>query len=129
MSPKMTVEDVLELTTCEEAIHPQVAAVALLDTFGTLARLLCPLDKHLQEDLVQEMALSALMDPEPRSLTAYCVTAVWRAKNFLRLWYQQSKRPGCVVHARSVYDPEVEEQEREAAEKAEAAAGEMRAAG
>jgi DNA-directed RNA polymerase specialized sigma24 family protein len=128
MSPKMTVEDVVERVACEEAIAPHVAAVALLDTFRTLARLMCR-DRHLQEDVVQEMALSALMDPEPRSLTAYCVSAVWRGKNYLRLWYQQKKRPGCVVNSRSVYDPEEEEREREAAEKAEAAAGEMRAAG
>lgn len=125
MSP-ITAEDVMENAWSEEILEPADAAVQLLDTFRILARMLCPRDRHLQEDLVQEMALSALMDPTPRTLSAYCITGMWRAKNFLRLWYEQTKRPGCERHSRSVEDPLLEEESKAVAERAEAAAVEFK---
>lgn len=113
----------------EAEIEPRVAAVELLPTFRVLARGLCPKDRHLQEDLMQEMALATLQCATARSASSFCVVALWRAKNYLEAWNEQSKRPGCVVNSQSVDDPRrkalEEEQARLAAEKAEAALANM----
>jgi len=120
-----------ELTVCapEAELDPYVAAVELLPTFRVLARGLCPKDRHLQEDLMQEMALATLQSPARRSATAFCVAALWRAKNYLHLWNEQSKRPGCAKDTHSVDDPKrtarEDEAARMAAEQAEIAIGNL----
>lgn len=113
----------------EAEIEPRVAAVELLPTFRVLARGLCPKDRHLQEDLMQEMALATLQCATARSASSFCVVALWRAKNYLEAWNAMSKRPGCEVSSHSVDCPRrkarEEEQARLAAEKAEAAIANM----
>jgi len=111
--------------TPEAEIEPRVAAVELLSTFRVLARGLCPKDRHLQEDLMQEMALATLQCATARTASSFCVVALWRAKNYLHAWNEMSKRPGCEVNVRSVDDPRRKSREDEyariAAEKAEIA--------
>lgn len=109
----------------EVELEPQAAAVSLLETYRILAKALCPKDVHLQEDLMQEMALATLECREPRTPSGFCVVALWRARDYLRQWDAMSKRPGADRHARSVDDPQrvarEEEHRRLAIEKAERA--------
>jgi len=113
----------------EMEIAPRVAAIELLETYRILAKALCPKDVHLQEDLMQEMALATLECTSPRTPSGFCVIAMWRAKDYLAQWNAMSKRPGCEVNSHSVDDPRrkarEEEQARLAAEKAEAAVANM----
>src|SRR5262249_11767394 len=111
--------------SAENVVDPNVAAVDLLETFRLLARTLCRHDRFLQDDLVQEMALATLESSEPRTVSSYCVTAVWRAQNYLRLWNAQRYRPGCEKHVRSSYDPRVEEKKEEPVRRAEEVAGRL----
>lgn len=109
----------------ELEIAPRVAAIELLETYRILAKALCPKDVHLQEDLMQEMALATLECASPRTPSGFCVIAMWRARDYLRQWTEMSKRPGCEVNSHSVLDPRKKAREEElariAAEKAEAA--------
>ena len=117
----------------EREMEPRVAAVQLLEVFRVLAKGLCPRDRHLQEVLMQEMALGVLQCGSARTAAGYCVIAMWRARDYLRQWNEMSRRPGCERHARETYDPAKVEAVAEAAEaalrKAETAVGEMRNAG
>lgn len=69
-----------------ELIYPRVAAVELLPDFRALAKQMAPRDPSTQDDLVQEMALAALLLHEPQTRSTYRLLAVWRASNYLHWW-------------------------------------------
>ena len=70
----------------DELLHPRQAAVEMLDEFRSLARHLAPGDLSTQDDLVQEMAMSALLCRQPQHRSSYRLVAVWRALDYLRWW-------------------------------------------
>ena len=76
----------------DEELHPQQAAVELADEFRSMARQLCPRDHSTQDDLAQEMALSALLCPGPHKRSVYRLLAAWRAHDYLRWWRQPVSR-------------------------------------
>jgi hypothetical protein len=76
-----------------DLFYPNVAAVELLPEFRSLARQMAPGDKSTQDDLVQEMALAALLVREPQTVSTYRFVACWRAYKYLRWWRRRMLKP------------------------------------
>lgn len=71
----------------EPLIAPRVAAIEMRDEFERLAFALSPLDKAMQDDLVQEMCLAALECTKSNRRSYFSWLAGWRAKDYLRWWF------------------------------------------
>ena len=66
------------LTTTHSAVE------TLLPKFELFAALVCRGDKHMQEDLIQEMALSVLEYGKEATLSFFISRACWSARKCLR---------------------------------------------
>ncbi|MCK6470405.1 MAG: hypothetical protein L6R28_01555 [Planctomycetes bacterium] len=66
------------------AIAPAQAAVRLRKTLAIVAKHLAREDRHLREDLEQEMALAILEHGKPNTVTRFLTIASWRARDYCR---------------------------------------------
>lgn len=66
------------------AIAPAQAAARLRKTLAIVAKHLAREDRHLREDLEQEMALAILEHGKPDTLTRFVTLAAWRARNYAK---------------------------------------------
>jgi len=66
------------------------AAVAMQETFASMARRMRPKDKATQDDLVQEMATAVFENGGCHPLAYFRQIATRRASNALRNWFRSS---------------------------------------
>ncbi|HEY3323163.1 MAG TPA: hypothetical protein VGP72_22105 [Planctomycetota bacterium] len=75
-----------------ELLYPRQAAVEMLNEFRSIARQLAPKDRSTQDDLVQEMAMAALLLRQPQTRSTFRFIAAWHAQNYLVWWYRPMRK-------------------------------------
>jgi hypothetical protein len=96
--------------------EPAVAAVEMQAIFRRAAKRLRK-DRHLREDLVQEMSLAVLRCRRSHSLAYFLKRGIWKAIKFLKRWERGKKlnEPVDYEDERITYDPVVLAARRQAA--------------